>query len=210
MKLGFFSAEQTCRLAKISRSQLRHWYDTKVFRPQVIEGQTGAFRHVYSFRDVVGLRTISILRNTHRVALKDIRQIEQRLKSTPAAEWSTTVFYVGEGGRVYFEDPQTGETVAVNPIGQTSLFRMRTVIRHVEQQLALMNRRTKRQIGRVTNSRYVMHNASVIAGTRIPTNAIYDLNQAGFSIPQIVSEHPRLTEKDIRAAIQFEQLKVAS
>jgi DNA-binding transcriptional MerR regulator len=81
MKLGFFSAEQTCRLAKISRSQLRHWYDTKVFRPQVIEGQTGAFRHVYSFRDVVGLRTISILRNTHRVALKDIRQIEQRLKS---------------------------------------------------------------------------------------------------------------------------------
>jgi uncharacterized protein (DUF433 family) len=55
-----------------------------------------------------------------------------------------------------------------------------------------------------------MHNASVIAGTRIPTNAIYDLHHAGFSIPQIVSEYPRLTEKDIRAAIQFEQLKVAS
>ena len=73
-----------------------------------------------------------------------------------------------------------------------------------------MNRLTKRQIGKVDRNRYIMRNVPVIAGTRIPTSAIFDLHQNGFSLAQIVAEYPRLTERDVKAAIQFEQLQVAS
>jgi uncharacterized protein (DUF433 family) len=210
MRLGLYSAAQTCRLAKISEGRLSYWYRTKVFRPQTNSRNFGPFRRVYSFRDVVGLRTITILRDVHHVHLDDIREIERRLKGTPDAEWSKLVFYIGQDKRVYFEEPTTKTTVAISPLGQTSLFEVRLVILQVERQLVLMNRRTKAQVGKVTNSRFVLHNASIIAGTRIPTNAVYDLYQAGFSIPQIIAEYPRLTAKDITAAIQFEQIKVAS
>jgi len=210
MKLGFFSAEQVCHLARISETQLRYWHQTKVFRPRRLADPLGPFRQAYSFRDIVGLRTISILRNDHNVALKDIREIEKRLKETPNADWSNVTFYIGEDGRIYFKDPKTRAALSVKPVGQTSLFRMRTVIESVEKQLKLMNRRTKLQIGKVDRNRYIMRNAPVIAGTRIPTSAILDLYQNGFSPAQIVTEYPRLTEHDVEAAIQFEQLQVAS
>ncbi|MGH7907567.1 MAG: DUF433 domain-containing protein [Candidatus Binataceae bacterium] len=210
MKLGVFSAKQVCRLAKISDTQLRYWYKTNVFRPQILDGDHGPFRRVYSFRDVVGLRTISTLRKTYSADLRDLREVEKRLKNTPDADWSNVVFYIGQDGHIYFKEPGTGATVSVSPIGQTSLFQMRRIIQSVEEQLALMNKRTKEQIGKVSQSRHILRNASVVAGTRIPTSAIYDLHKEGFSFSQIIADYPRLSEKDVRAVVEFERVRLAS
>lgn len=210
MKLGLYSGEQVCRLAKISPTQLRYWYKTAVFRPETIEGETGSFKRAYSFHDIVGLRTISILRNQHHVKLDNLREVERRLKSTPDTDWSNVVFYIGQGGKIYFDDPTTGTRMAIEPIGQISLFKVVTVIRSVEGELVLMNRRTKRQIGKIEQSRLVMRAAPVVAGTRIPTSAIYDLHKNGFTVDRIISEYPRLTQRDVRAAIKFQELRLAS
>jgi len=43
----------------------------------------------------------------------------------------------------------------------------------------------------------------VIAGTRITVELVLEKLAAGESIDQILSEHPRLTEVGIRAAIAF-------
>jgi DNA-binding transcriptional MerR regulator len=209
MKLGVYSAAQACRLAKISETQLRYWNQTHVFRPHTIEKGYGAFRHVYLFRDIVGLRTISLLRNEHKVKLADLREVERRLKATPEMEWANLVFYMGEDRQVYFDDPVTRTRVSVSPMGQSPLFKMREVITSVERQLKLLNRRTKAQIGKVQNNRFVMRAASVVAGTRILTSSIYDLHHEGFTTAQIIREFPRLTERDVHAAINFERLKVA-
>lgn len=210
VKLGLFSADQVCRLAKISETQLRYWYQTNVFRPERLEKAYGPYHRVYSFRDVVGLRAIGILRNVYHVNLEDLRTVEARLKGTPDAGWSNVVFYVGEDRHVYFPDPKTGEMIAVTPTGQTSLFRMRAVITNVEKRLVRMNRRTKKQIGHIDHHRFIMRNASVIAGTRILTSSVFELYKAGFTPERIVAEYPRLTIRDVRAAIRFEKLKLAS
>lgn len=191
-------------------TQLRYWYKTAVFRPEIIEGETGAFKRAYTFHDIVGLRTVSILRNKYHAKLDNLREVERRLKSTPDIDWFNVVFYIGQGGKIYFDDPTTDTRVAIEPIGQTSLFKVVTVIRNVERELVLMNRRTKRQIGKIEQSRLVMRAAPVVAGTRIPTSAIYDLHNAGFSFDEIISEYPRLTERDVRAAIRFQELRLAS
>jgi uncharacterized protein (DUF433 family) len=210
MRLGVFSAEQVCRLAKISETQLRYWHRTNVFRPQRLADPLGPFRQAYSFRDVVGLRTVSILRNEYELPLKRIRDVEKKLKETSDADWSNVSFYIGEAGGIYFIDPKRKSPTSVHPIGQAPLFRMRTMIRGVEKQLKLMNRRTRSQIGKIDRSRYIMRNVPVIAGTRIPTNTIFDLYQNRFTIAQIIIEYPRLTRSDVQAAIQFQQLQVAS
>jgi uncharacterized protein (DUF433 family) len=44
----------------------------------------------------------------------------------------------------------------------------------------------------------------VLAGTRIPTQAIWNFYRAGYKMLAILKEYPRLTAKDVQAAIEFE------
>ena len=60
------------------------------------------------------------------------------------------------------------------------------------------------QIGTVVRNRYVVHNAWVVGGTRIPTLAIWNFHLAGYRPEDIVREYPRLTLGDVSAAIEFE------
>ena len=49
----------------------------------------------------------------------------------------------------------------------------------------------------------IMMGKPVIAGTRITVELILEKLAAGESIDQIIREHPRLTEENIRAASVF-------
>ncbi len=55
----------------------------------------------------------------------------------------------------------------------------------------------------VTSDPNVMLGKPVIAGTRVTVELVLEKVAAGESIEQILSEHPRLTEAGIRAAIAF-------
>ena len=50
----------------------------------------------------------------------------------------------------------------------------------------------------------MVHNAWVVAGTRIPTDAIWNFHRAGYDATAIIKEYPRLKAEDVRAAIEFE------
>ena len=50
-----------------------------------------------------------------------------------------------------------------------------------------------------------MGNAPVLAGTRIPTSAVWSFHEDGYTTEQIIDQYPRLYPDDIRAAIAFEQ-----
>lgn len=227
MKLGLFTADQVCALCGISARQLAYWDKTGFFKPRYTADEKRPFNRIYSFRDVVGLRTIGRLRNEYGVPLNpDLRQISEDLKKTPDSDWSKLVFYedpmaetshlkgVSSGrrkrARVYFRHPNGGSIIASSPHGQRPLFEMRMVIQNVERNLVRMNSRKPKQIGKVEQHRYVVRNEPVIAGTRIPTAAVYRLHQAGFTPEAIIREFPRLRPADVDAAIKHEGVKVAS
>jgi uncharacterized protein (DUF433 family) len=226
MRLGLFTANQVCSLCGVSARQLAYWDRTGFFKPRYSGDRKQPFNRIYSFRDVVGLRTIGLLRNTYKVPLyPDLRQISEQLKKVPDSDWSKLIFYedpiagpasrkASSGrrrrGRVYFRHPESGEIVATSPSGQKPLFAVHAVIQDLERNLARMNHRKTKQIGRIEQSRYVARNEPVLAGTRIPTSAVYRLFRAGFTPEKIIREYPRLKPADVDAAIKHEQLKVAS
>ena len=51
----------------------------------------------------------------------------------------------------------------------------------------------------------IMMGKPVISGTRITVESILEKLAAGENIDQIIEEHPRLTEENIRAALAFLQ-----
>ena len=70
-----FSANHVVHLTGLSHSQLRYWDNTGFFRPRYAsENRRSPFGRVYSFQDVVGLRTLGILRKRYGIPVSNFEK----------------------------------------------------------------------------------------------------------------------------------------
>ncbi|MGQ0712811.1 MAG: DUF433 domain-containing protein [Gemmatimonadaceae bacterium] len=205
-ELAAFTAEHVCRLTGLSARQLGYWNQTDFFSPTLIDDhKRRAFGRIYSFRDVVGLRTIALLRNRHEIPLQELRRVGAWLNERHDAPWSTLRFAL-RGRRVVFFDPFADVAVEPRGAGQEVLpIALEPIANEMRDAADRLRERRKDQIGQVSRNRYVVHNAWVLAGTRIPTTAIWNYHHAGYSAADIIKEYPTLTRADVRAAIAFEK-----
>jgi uncharacterized protein (DUF433 family) len=202
-----FSAEHVARVTGLSQRQLGYWDETGFFRPRyAFENRKSPFSRIYSFRDVVGLRTLSVLRKQYQIPLQKLRKVAEEL-SRYSDPWSELVLYVF-GEEVHFREPETGKVRGVLTKQYVNI-PLRSIIEDVTERSNKLKERTDKQVGRVERHRYIAHNAWVIAGTRIPVAAIQRFSAAGYSPDQIVREYPTLTQKDVRAAIMHDKKKLA-
>ena len=203
-----FSAEHVCRVTGLSQRQLAYWDDTGFFRPEYAdEDRRTPYGRVYSFRDVVGLKTLAILRKRYKIPLQELRNVAAWLAGRGTELWADTTFYV-LGRHVLYDDPATGELMSGRHKGQTALrLPMTEVLRETREDIEKLRQRAPDEIGKIDRQRYVAQNAPVLAGTRIPTSAIWNFHQAGFDTDAIIREYPTLTREDVAAAIQYEELQ---
>jgi uncharacterized protein (DUF433 family) len=200
MEISAYTIEHVRRLTGLSRRQIRYWDRTEFFSPTVVAVGRSAFRSLYTFRDVVGLRTIACLRQ--RLPLQELRRVGAWLRQHHNDPWSS--LRLGLAGRtiVYFD------TVASNfreaKRGEQEVFHVSIaeIADSVREDAARLRERTAEQIGKLERNRNVVHNAWVVAGTRIPVRAIVDLHGAGLTADEIVAEYPRLTRDDVKAALR--------
>lgn len=201
-----FSADHASVLTGLSKRQLGYWDETGFFSPQFAEpNRRQVFSRIYSFRDVVGLRTIGLLRNTHKVPLQELRKVGAWLKREYRDPWASLKFYVA-AKRVYFDDPSTGTRRGARPFEQAVLpFDMQEIAQEVSKEADRLRERQSTDVGKIVRNRYLVHNAPVVAGTRIPTSAVRNLRDAGYSTRAIIREFPRLKSRDVEAALKYEK-----
>ena len=200
-----FTAEHVCRLTGLSARQLGYWDHTQFFSPTLLDEHRGrAFGRIYSFRDVVGLRTIAILRNEHVIPLQELRKVGEWLHREHETPWASLRFALA-GRTVVFMDPATGIATEPHGQGQTVLpIALEPIANEMREAATKLRERQTDQLGQIVRNRYVVHNAWVVAGTRIPTEAIWNFHRAGYDATAIIKEYPRLKAEDVRAAIEFE------
>jgi len=201
-----FTADNVCQLTGLTKRQLSYWDRTGFFPPRYADKNRHLpFSRIYDFRDVAGLRTIALLIKKYNVPMRRLRLVGEWLAQHDETPWASLKFYVG-GGKVFFDDPTTGERMATQPHGQEVFpIKMIEVAREVEQAADRLRERTPDQIGRVIQNRHVLHNAPVLAGTRIPTSAVWNFYEEGYDTDAIIRAYPRLTPADIDAAIAHER-----
>jgi DNA-binding transcriptional MerR regulator len=197
-----FSEEHVVRLTGLSKSQLRYWDKTGFFAPSYSKNR-GPYGRVYSFRDVVGLRTLSVLRKQHKVSLQHLRRVAERLSYLGETLWAETTLYV-LNKEVHFHEPETGK-IRSAVSGQYAIISLVRIMNDISDRAETLKSRQKDRIGKIERSRYVAHNAWVVAGTRIPISAIKSFRDAGYSIGAIRREYPTLTAEDIHAALEHEE-----
>jgi uncharacterized protein (DUF433 family) len=205
-----FTEEHVQRLTGLTKAQLRYWDRTGFFKPAYADDdRKAAFSRIYSFRDVVGLRTLGILRNIHKVPLQNLRLAAKRLSHLKDALWTKTTLFV-LARRVVFR-PEGTEEMQDAATGQLVMgIPLRTVIADVQREAEQLRERSPKKIGTIERHRRVAQNAWVVGGTRIPVRAIRNFHEAGYSVQAIMKEYPDLTERDIKAALAHEESKPAA
>ena len=200
-----FSEEQVERLTGLTKAQLRYWDRTEFFAPKFVdENRRRAFSRLYSFKDIVALRTLGMLRNEHHVPLQHLRKVAQKLNYLADGLWTQTKLYV-LNRKVIFHEPQT-ELPREVVSGQCVIgILLKTIISDTKKEVEKIQPRDPKKIGQVERSKYINHNQWVVGGTRIPTSTIRRFKEAGYTVTQIIAEYPDLKPRDIRAALSHEK-----
>jgi uncharacterized protein (DUF433 family) len=199
-----FTADHVERLTGLSTSQLRDWDRTGFFAPTfAFENRRSPYSRVYSFKDVVGLKTLSILRKTHRVPMAHLREVARALSAVSGAPFADLKLYV-VNREVHVTDPDTAALLGIAS-GQAAMpLLLKDVWNDVRREAAALKERSAKQIGQVERHRFRIHDTPAVAGTRIPVSAIKSLSEDGYSCEQILAEYPLLTARDVRAALAYD------
>ena len=199
-----FSADHVVRLTDLSKSQLRYWDRTEFFAPHYASDDRGVpYGRIYSFKDLVGLRTLAVLRKEHKVPLQRLRRLAEKLTNYDQSLWSDLKIYV-LGREPHIASVRAD--YAVNADGQTApVILLIDIMNDMEEKAEEIRKRSPDQIGKVAKNRYVVRNSWAIAGTRIPTATIRRYIEGGFTVKQILHEYPTLTRADVENAWAHEE-----
>jgi uncharacterized protein (DUF433 family) len=161
------------------------------------------YSRIYTFEDVVALRTLARLREKG-VSTQKLKRIGAFLTSLTERPWvGRSFFVVPQSGQVFFAHEDA--LLAAQPMGQqamSDIIELGPVEQDVQNRLAQMRSRAN-QRGRIVSDRYIHGGVPIFAGTRIPVSAVIEFLDEGRSAEEIFAQYPRLACEDIAAARSF-------
>lgn len=203
-----FSLEQVGRLTGLSESQLAGWDREGFFAPALAyEKRRSPYSRIYSFEDVVGLRTLSLLRD--RVSMQHLKKAATKLKEHSGKPWSELTLYT-LNREVHFKRPDTGriESAVSGQYGAT--IPLESVAEEMRQKANALRNRDAAKVGTIERHKFVMGNVPVFGGTRISVDAVRSLLAAGYTVKQVIGEYPDLKPADVKAAKVYKDLTRAA
>lgn len=203
--IAAFSEDHVERLTGLTKRQLRYWDRTGFFVPAYAdEDRRLAYSRLYSFKDVVALRTLSVLRKQYAVPLQHLRKVAEKLSHLENGLWTRITLYV-LNRRVVFDEPGSNQMRDVVSGQYVIGIPLERIISDTTRDVRKLYERPAEKRGRIERCKHVNRNEWVVAGTRIPTAAIRRFHEAGYSMDEIIVEYPDLTKSDIQAALAHEE-----
>lgn len=146
-----------------------------------------------------------MLRQQYGISLQRLRKVGAELRKRRDEPWSALTFYVV--GKDVFAQGQADQAIRrANQTGQQVMpFALERVDSDVRAAVRRLRQRPPEQIGKIARHRYVADDQPVLAGTRVPTGAVWEFHAAGYSIEDIRRQYPQLTSEDVMAALAFER-----
>ena len=207
--IAAFSEDQVELITGLNKGRLRYWARTDFFRPNFVEDNLRlAYSRFYSFKDIVALRTLEVLRIQHSVPLQHLRKVAEKLAHLKDELWTKTSLFV-VNRRVIFQNPETGKPQEIVS-GQYLLgIKLKKIISDTRDDVTTLNQRSSNSIGKIRKHRSIARNAWSIEGTRITVGSIKRFHEDGYSVDQIIEEYPDLTAEDVQAALAHDDSQAA-
>lgn len=192
-----FSVEHASRVTGLSKARLARWDREGFFSPEFAdEDDRGTpYSRVYSFLDLVGLRTLALLTDTYKIPMSELRKTYPELAKRVERPWAETQLAAWKRKVIWDLDALPRDRHG-QYLGRH--IELPAIAEEVARRTQDLRTRQKDQLGVIERHKFVAHNAPVMAGTRIPVSAIESFLRAGYSDSDIVSEYPTLTKFDVR------------
>ena len=191
-----FTHAHLAELADVKPARLRYWESTGLVEASASEESVRG-RHVvrlYDFKAALTVLALAALRHEH-VTLQHLRQIVAHLRQrdfdVPEVKFALA------GPRVFFQTPD-GEWEDVRDPAQIVLHQTLD-LRLLRARLARALERSELAHGQTERRRGALGSKPVVAGTRVPVDAVRRYLERGYSSDQIITAYPSLTEADIDA-----------
>lgn len=216
--LPAYTSNQVMRITRVTKRKLDYWIERGLVRPDIERAKGRGKVRLFSFQSLLEVRVVEWLRHSN-IPLQLIRKVVRRLRERGVlSPLSRVRFAVVEtaGNRperplkrprqdIVFQSADGAWESGQRP-GQI-LFEMTIPLKEFRRELEHAveeDRRIGRVLGRIEKRRGVMGSTPVIAGTRIPTKAIWNLSKDGYDVDHIVATYPGLTRADVKAALREE------
>ena len=145
--IAAFSEDQVERISGLNKGRLRYWARTDFFRPSFVEDNLRlAYSRFYSFKDIVALRTLEVLRIQHSVPLQHLRKVAEKLVHLKDELWTKTSLFV-VNRRVIFQDPETGKPQEVVSGQYLLSIKLKKIISDTRNDVTTLNQRSSDSIG---------------------------------------------------------------
>lgn len=206
--ISAFSIEQVHRLTGLSVSRLTGWDNDGFYQPSLAyKNRRSPYSRIYTFEDLVGLRTLSLLREL--VSMQHLRKAAVKLQEHSGKPWSELTLYV-VNREVHYKPPGSNQIQGAVS-GQIALaIPLSSVAEDMQAKAEKLRKRENSSVGKIEKHRFVMGGDPVIAGTRILVSSIKAFAAAGYSTADILKEYPSLKRKDVVAALKQEDLTRAA
>ena len=202
-----FPEGEAAAITGLSAARLLHWNRTGFFKPSFrnLLDQGGDHNRLYTFTDLVCLRTLQVLIDEYEIRLPRLRETLKQLFDMDQSKWATERLYV-LGKNVYFDPPEV-EAFQETTSGQLALhhIELRQVHSDVEQAIYESRGRSKEDFGEIAKTRGIASSQPVIKGTRISVKSIKSLLDDGVSIDEVIKMYPSLTKADVKAAGEYDR-----
>lgn len=199
-----FDLVAVSRVTGLTRSQLVRWDRSGFLSPTFADpNRRRPGSRIYSKDDVVALGIVARLRQAG-VPLSEIKPVLPRLAPDDSGAWTAPAIHV-VGGRMFFSRHDAVQALGPSDRATTmQTIDLASVLAEIEGAIGRLSERLPEEIGQVVRRRGVMQGVPIIAGTPIPTETIVWFHDHGYSLAEILENFPRLTPKDVEAAVAFE------
>jgi uncharacterized protein (DUF433 family) len=195
-----YSLDDAVRVTGVPGRLVRRWDTLDAVAPSIARlSRRLPHGRIYSLRDLVALRALFDLGERFELSERDLKRVGRWLARHPETPWSDLRLFV-VGKAISFDPP--GSPTGDEAVTVVELAPVAAAVESAAR--SIMDRRPE-QIGRVVRHPHVLHNKPVLAGTRVPTSAVYSFHRAGHGLERILEAYPDLTPEDVAAAIAFEQ-----
>lgn len=197
-----FTLDQAATIANVSRRRAAYWARHGIVVPSLAyDVERRPHRYLYDFVDLVGLRTLGMLRDRYNLSLQQLRKAHRFLREHANRPWSELRFWV-RGKALLFTDPSSSEIVSADRPGQTAIaIELEPVAQSVERDARALALRRPADIGKIERHRNIQGNRLVVKGTRVPVESILNLAEHGYSPDRIVRSFPSLTLADVQQVL---------
>lgn len=196
-----YSSQMAAALSGATLSQLQHWRRHKPRGPVLVPEISQQPRALYSFRDLLALRTCVYLRQ--QTSLQRIRTAIGNLRDLGEQEHLSHYKLVGARDSVQLVTEEEAIDLVKKPGQRQVLVVMGDVLEAFPVRAGVVVPALFQPRERITVDPETKGGTPVISGTRVPYDSVADLMKDGVSAEEIATYYPSVAPEAARDAQDF-------